>query len=77
MLDQLSLISFYFKRMKLGHAVHISNEEKRTLQETEECLAAIRFMAQIQKEASLIVHDDEIYFLSTLWLSAKNKNFHQ
>ncbi|WP_256928542.1 BglG family transcription antiterminator [Bacillus sp. F2HM] len=74
MLDQLSLdLFFYFKRMKLGHAVHISNEEKRTLQETEECLAAIRFMAQIQKEASLIVHDDEIYFLSTLWLSAKKQ----
>ncbi|MEC3859609.1 PTS N-acetylgalactosamine transporter subunit IID, partial [Bacillus sp. WOD8 KX774193] len=30
-------------------------------------------MAQIQKEASLIVHDDEIYFLSTLWLSAKKQ----
>ncbi len=54
MLDQLSLdLFFYFKRMKLGRAVHISNEEKRTLQETDECLAAIRFMARIQKETSL------------------------
>ncbi|MGM0814769.1 MAG: BglG family transcription antiterminator [Bacillota bacterium] len=74
MLDQLSLdLFFYFKRMKLGRAVHLSNEEKRTLQETDECLAAIRFMAQIQKETSLHVHDDEIYFLSTLWLSAKKQ----
>lgn len=74
MLDQLSMdLFFYFKRMKLGRAVHISTEEKRTLQETDECLAAIRFMAQIQKETSLLVHDDEIYFLSTLWLSAKKQ----
>ncbi|MGG1698111.1 BglG family transcription antiterminator [Bacillus zhangzhouensis] len=76
MLDQLSLdLFFYFKRMKLGRAVYISNEEKRTLQETDECLSAIRFMTQIQKETSLHVHDDEIYFLSTLWLSAKKQKF--
>ncbi|MCW4683053.1 BglG family transcription antiterminator [Bacillus pumilus] len=74
MLDQLSLdLFFYFKRMKLGRAVHLSNEEKRTLQETDECLAAIRFMARIQRETGLQVHDDEIYFLSTLWLSAKKQ----
>ncbi|WP_353855596.1 BglG family transcription antiterminator [Bacillus sp. Bos-x628] len=74
MLDQLSLdLFFYFKRIYLGRAVHISNEEKRTLQGTDECLAAVRFIAKVQKESDLNVQDDEIYFLSTLLLSAKKQ----
>ncbi|BBP89848.1 hypothetical protein BsIDN1_34660 [Bacillus safensis] len=59
--------------MKLGLAVHISNEEKRTLQETEECLAAIRFMAQIQKRPVSLFMMMRSIFLAPYGSVPKNK----
>ncbi|MGE6632255.1 BglG family transcription antiterminator [Bacillus sp. NPDC077027] len=78
MLEQLSLdLFFYLKRIKLGKDADMSAEEKSTLQETREFFAAIRFMTRVQEESGLRVKDDEVYFLSTLFLSAKKQKLTQ
>lgn len=66
-------LCFYFNRIQRGKYVNVTTEEMRTLQETDEFTAALRFMTRASKEAGISIPDEEAYFLSTLFLSAKRQ----